>query len=165
MTNNQIVRSRICGKHRKTSLKVLSCGNDTCLRMSALEADLEKRIRMQVAYWEVIAGSRVSWEGGKFRQEGKEASNKGCATEQRTGAGNQAQSLWGTLGNSVEHFELSNLRSKKAVGLICELSPFIERQLPLGILTSQLFLLSLSKGMLLQPKRAPRRELHCLWLV
>ena len=59
-----------------------------CLRISAPEADLEKRIRMQVAYWDVIAGSRGSWEGGKFRQEGKEANNKGCATEQCTDAGN-----------------------------------------------------------------------------
>lgn len=88
MTNNQIVRSRICGKHRKISLKVLLCGHDMCLRMSALEADLEKRIRMRVAYWEAIAGSRVSLERGKFRQEGKEANNKGCAIERRTDAGN-----------------------------------------------------------------------------
>lgn len=46
---------------------------------------------------------------GKWDSEGKEA-NKGRILEQDTTVGAEAQSCWGTLGNSVEHALVCHLR-------------------------------------------------------
>lgn len=46
-----VLRSWLCFRYGKISLKFSWCGNVMCLRMNAPRADLEKRIWVQVAYW------------------------------------------------------------------------------------------------------------------